>query len=626
MAGLKTLLGLYPKTNDYEQYRKQLAEEYNALNEYETSDELARFKELELYLKSDEFLSEKRELLNLRYKDSDEYRKEQEFNQLSKDSELKLYFKTVGSDNLKLYERMNDSEKLEKYKSLQEYIKSDEFHSTKRFFSQSGKKRFEQSDFGKKLADYTIQNKSTRIKGYKKFVDNKLYKDFKSIEGSEKLGRYQELVTITNSFAFKEKQKSLKKADFLATEEGKQFNEYQFLKSANDIKNYIKHANSPLKRYYDELYDSNEIVSFFELEKYINSPEFKQQKLAIERKTFKDTEEYQKQAEYDQMSRDPEIKTYFKFAQSKDLLNYNTINTSNKLAHYEELKDYLQGDAFIEKKKFLTMSPKLRWKQSEPYTRQVEYETLSKSEKIVWYLKFKGHKKFDWLRTWQLSFDDDFDTGKLNKKKWITRYYWGNELLHDSYSLSHEKHFISDGENLEFTNNSLRIITRKESATGKIWHDEYGFCPQEFDYTSGLINSGKSFWQKYGWFEAKIRFSNNPDVLNAFWMVGNQKLPHIDVAKADSKVTMGLQAENGTSQKKSLGLRRYVEDFHIFSIEWSPEKITWRINGLEATTAKLEIPNEEMYLAFSSSLYKDFVQGLPSTFEIDWVKCYKRAE
>ncbi len=478
MAGLKTLLGLYPKTIAYEQKRKQLSEEFNALNEYETSDELARFKELDQYLKSEEFVSEKRELLNLRYKGSDEYLKEKEFQQLSKDSSMKLFFKTASSDTLKLYQRMTGSDKLAKFQELQEFVKSEEFFSAKR-------------------------------------------------------------------------------------------------------------------------------------------------KAAVEKKPFKNTEEYKKSVELKLFEKDPEIKTYFKFSKSKDLQNYNAINASNKLTQYEELKEYVKTTYFLEKKKYLSLSPKTRWKQSEPYARLQEFENLSKSEKIVWYKKFKDHKKFDWFRTWQLTFDDEFDTGKIDKNKWLTKYFWGEEILKDSYSVSAEKHFVTDGNNLEFNKSALRIITRKENASGKMWHDEFGFIPKEFDYTSGLINSGSSFRQRYGLFEAKIRFSNNPDVLNAFWMVGDKKLPHIDIAKADSKVRMGIQSENGTSHYKTLGLKRFVEDFHIFSIEWSPEKIVWKINGLEASTVKLDLPQQEMYVAFSSGVYKDLVQSLPSAFEVDWIKCYK---
>ena len=104
----------------------------------------------------------------------------------------------------------------------------------------------------------------------------------------------------------------------------------------------------------------------------------------------------------------------------------------------------------------------------------------------------------------------------VDRKKWILRYFWGDAVLNDTYALADEKHLFTDGKNLEIAQGKLKIITKKEKIQGKAWDPKMGFFPKEFNYTSGLISSGKSFRQQYGLFEAKIRFNRSYPVKPCF--------------------------------------------------------------------------------------------------------------
>ncbi len=475
MAGLKTLLGLYPKTSNYEKQRNKLEEEYNALIEFENSEEFSSYHGLEQFLKSDEFGSVKRELIALKYKDSEECRKETEFKRLKKDKSLKLYQKTLSSEAFAAYEQ---------------------------------------------------------LKG------------------------------------------------------------------------------------------SNSIAKFDELHKLVNSPEFQR---ASKSKDFQGSDNYQKLQEYNQLKSDSQIKAYQKFITSKQFQNYNAVIQSDKVKKFEELNDYVKTQDFLDRKQYLSLSPKKRWQESEAFRRQDEFEKLQKSSKFKWYFKTKGHKKFAWFNTWQPTFREEFNNGKLDREKWLTKYYWGEELLQDSYSLVDEKHYITDGNNLELNGGILKIVTRKEKVDGKMWNPEYGFLPQSFDYSSGLINTGKSFRQKYGLFEAKIRVTNTADLLNAFWMVGDQMVPHVDILKAYNTCVMGITTDKGASVLKQLKRSKLSSDFYIFSLEWFPNRMTWRINGVDIASTQSNIPQEEMYIALSAGVYTDDA-SVPGSMEVDWVKCYQRTD
>ena len=52
-------------------------------------------------------------------------------------------------------------------------------------------------------------------------------------------------------------------------------------------------------------------------------------------------------------------------------------------------------------------------------------------------------------------------------------------------------------------------------------------------------------------------------------------------------------------------------------------EIVWKINGKIVFTGRISI-NESMYPAFSSGVKKEGTAELPISFDIDWIKCYKR--
>lgn len=622
MAGLKTLLGLYPKTSSYEAKRNKLEEEYNALMETEKSSELARFKELESYLKSDEFRNARKDILGLRYNNSEEYKIEKQLADLKNEKSIKLYRKTIASDSFKTYQDIAETDKLTKYDELEKFVSSDEFKKVKEYYKLTGEKRVAQSDLGGTLQAYNQQKDNPRIKAYKKFVENDLFDDFASVSGSDKLKKYEEHKKLVESPKFAAKKAEQSEEDFNKSANGKKYAVFQELEKDQAIKNYYKLSALPEKTAYDELKDSDELEAFLDLENFVHSDDFKGQKETIINKKFNDTEEYAKQQELEQLRKDSHIASYHRFKESKEFKNYLDLKDSEKVKRFEELSEKVQEQEFIERKNFLSLAPKERWKQSEPNQLFEEFNNLKKSEKIRLYFKKNKHKKYNWHRQWGLTFAENFSGGKLDRDKWLTRYYWGEELLQESYSLANELHCITDGSNLEVNNGTLNIVTRKEHVDGKIWNPEFGFIPSEFEYTSGLINTGKSFRQKFGWFEAKIRVSSSTDLLNAFWMVGDEMLPHINVFKAHEKGFMGVTTESATVQK-ALKRTKFASDYHIFSIEWEPNLITWRINGLDVFKARTNIPQNEMYLAFSSGLYKDATE-LPGVMQIDWVKCYAR--
>ncbi len=632
MATIRAILGLFPKTGDYENAKLTLEEEYKSLLIFRSSKELRDYHELESYVNSAEFAKKKQELFELRYKQTEDFRKEREFHSLSKSSDIRTYYKINGSQLLVSFNSTENSDILKRYLALDKFVNSAEFEEAKREASLSAKEKFAKSDLAKTYNQYLQQKNSAKIVGYYKFIHNKRYSDYTSVQESGLNKKISELEKEVQSTAFLQHKVSIKKSEFKNSEEGKTLHELKNLKKLKSYKNYLKMVNSPFRKDYDALHNSSELEAYADLAKFIETGEFKQQRKEIESKSFEDTKEYKKYQEYLELKKSEQIKSYFNFKASKEYKTYLDLNDSSRIKDFEALKAYIESDEFKKFKTFCLKSPKKRWLESKEYGSLQEFENLKKSEKIAWYLKNIDAKKFAWHRSWNETFVEDFSSSKLDTKKWITRYYWGEKLLKDGYSLSHDKHFFTDGKNLHFENGKLHIVTKKEVVNGKSWHPINGFIPREFGYTSGLINTGTSFQQRYGTFEVKMRVHESKDLQNAFWLVGMTMVPHIDIAKAGKRLFCGNAWGNPRDMKSiqrytsSLGRSRFAQDYYIYSVEWMPGKITWKINGVEVASNHKGIPEVPMYLVLSAGLQKDISGILPARFEIDWVRCFQHMD
>jgi hypothetical protein len=462
---------------------------------------------------------------------------------------------------------------------------------------------------------------------------NKEYNDLNAFASSDELEHYEQLRDFVLSDEFKHRKEGIKAQKFKDTEEYKKLQRYNNLKKKPDIKIYLKVANSQLLNEFNQIEKSDKLKELNELEQYVNSNEFAQQKSNTSKKEFVQTEAYQKEQKFKQLVKDPSIKKYFKFKESNKYKTYIDVKNTEEIKEYYELEAFINSEEFKKVKEYMGMSPKKKFEQSEEYENLQEYLKLKNSDKIKWFYRFNGHAKFDEIRKWDVSFEDDFESSKLDAQKWLTKYYWADKMLNETYSVSTDKHLVTDGKNLEIGNSNLSIITKKEQTQGQGWHPKHGFHKTLFEYTSGLINNGHKFRQKNGLFETKIKI-NNSDITHAFWLITEQILPQINIFKfQNGKLELGHFWRDDTNKKKvgkqllKINASKFVNNYFIFSLEWYPEKIIWKINEKVILTQKKAIPDQPMYLNLSSGVYNGVSEvSLPATMDIDWVKCYRSTE
>lgn len=677
-------LGKISKTFDLEEREIALRKEYEEFSTYKESEEFDHFIKLEDFVNSDEFQEIKKNINSQKYKDTSDYIKEKEYKDLNKSKSIKTYYQVKSSIQLQEYNAFKESDTLATYERYHSFFSTNDFIDFKE--SVKTEKKEKTLEYKNELKNY--QSLKKQYNWFFKLSESKELEIYKNFEQSKELEYYIELQSIVNNFDIsrlkddisKEKQdkitelanikeklkelknqaKKTKKGEefsdkdeltelikivksgvlkneiknikFENTDEYKKIEEFKKLQKSGNIKKYYKLKNSENYNKYLELKDSQEISEYLKLQNYVNSTEFKERINSISEIKFDNTEEFKQYLEYKDLKKSSEIKQYFKFSDSSKLKIYVEFDGSDKIKEFEELKKHIESEKFIEHKKY--MLTKDKFKLSDEYKQSVEYNELKKSDKVIWCNKLIKSDKFDELNKWNETFSDEFISKTLDTEKWLTSYYWGETLLNDSYVQANDKHFYTKGKNLSIEDSVLSISTKQESAEGKMWHPLHGFIPKKFDYTTGIINTGQSFRQKYGLFKAKVRVSHNYPVFHAFWLLGDKKVPEIDVfkyhAKSKSKIQVGNYWGNFFNEKEidkkisNIKGKNFSDDYYIYSIEWSPEKIVWRINDVVVSEQCNGVPQEAMYIVFSSGINKNLNNGtLPAKMDIDWVRVYQ---
>jgi hypothetical protein len=606
MASLKLLLGLIPSTSKIELAEKALISEFEKLKLFSESEQLARYNELNKLVNSSDFVQKRKEIESLRYKDSEEYSKEKEFFSLQKAKDIVLYFKTLNGNDLKKFKDLDGSEKINGFEALEKFIQSSQFREKQKMRPIT----FRDSEEYRKFIEYKTLQKESEIREYLK---SKKRKKPEEIVITKNTLRYEELDIFVKSPAFLAK-KQMKKRIFRESEEYTKFIEYKALQKEHEIKKYLKLKNNKKPK---EIVITKNVLRYEELDVFVKSPAFlaKKQMKPI---TFKDSEEYKKLIEYNRIKASSEIKEFYKFKSSKEYANYKATDGSKRLARLSELEKYTSSAGFKEKKSYLL--DKKRFEKTVMFKEFQEYEKLKKSEDILWYFKVKDSDKFDILKHRELTFSEEFDNDKLDTEKWLTNYYWGEKLLKDRYSVESDLQAYTEKENFELRSSFLKISTKPHKVTGKVWSAGRGFSTKEFGYTSGLINTGNSFRQKYGIFSAKIKLGN-ADAKNAFCMLADKITPHIDICRTSKgKVLFDYFPVKGNAIKTSLG-SRYSNDFFIYTLEWSTDKLVWKINGTEVFTQTSNVPQEPMYLLLAGGLDKPVSSAV--SMETDWIRVYR---
>ena len=159
-----------------------------------------------------------------------------------------------------------------------------------------------------------------------------------------------------------------------------------------------------------------------------------------------------------------------------------------------------------------------------------------------------------------------------------------------------------------------------------------------YEYTSGMLNSWHSFSQTYGYFEISAKLPAGQGLWPAFWLLQEDGdwPPEIDVFEVLGHETDRLYQTvhtDETGEHTMDNFSAYVADmsagFHRYGVNWQADYITFYFDGVEigktATPADL---NEPMYLIVNLAVgggwpgEPDATTKFPATLQVDYVRVY----
>ncbi len=440
------------------------------------------------------------------------------------------------------------------------------------------------------------------------------YGKFNQIAAGADLKTFEELKKVTASPDFKSRVDHLKNDKFSQTDEYRKEQELKALAKSSDIKSYLKFVAAGNDKKAATAIASADYAEFVSLKKAVEAPSF------AAKAKVKDSEEAKTLARYKQLSGSSSVKDALKFASSKDYINYKKVAGSDRLQKYEALSEYVKTDAFLAKKKDL--ENKNRFKESNEAKQLAQLASLEKNKDLKWYFANLKNGTFADFGKWELTFEDTFQGSKLDSQKWLSGYYWGRKTAGVVYSLADERQKF-DEANAKVAGGSLTIQTRAGKAVGKVWNpDAFGFVDKEFEASAAVVTTGDSFRQKYGKFEFKVKANASAPVSENVWL-STDKNNEVNV------VTFGKNAKGivlGAGQKlTTVSDVKASSDYYIYSLEWTAQKLTWKVNGVEVYSTTTAVPQDEMYIGLSSNVIGEGNIG-NADMSIEWVKVYAAAK
>lgn len=263
--------------------------------------------------------------------------------------------------------------------------------------------------------------------------------------------------------------------------------------------------------------------------------------------------------------------------------------------------------------------------------------------------RFSGVNNAQEKKGWEMTFNDEFDQGKLDRKKWVTRAYFGYRFHPGNIIDKGVAPDVYYGDNMfEFEGSVMKQKATNQPITvnytdwdGKDWGN------YTIPYRIGQIDSHQSFRQQYGYWEIRSKITAEPGSWPAFWMVSTDEYPpETDVYEIYTGKKRGMTAfesnfhwrdnpDDETGEKKMDPKRHGVldvsEDFHTYAWEWQEKKMKIYYDNMLVRVCT----NPKVIAQFRTPMHIIIGNGIhvdqnpeeatyPTYHEVDYVRVYKK--
>jgi beta-glucanase (GH16 family) len=245
--------------------------------------------------------------------------------------------------------------------------------------------------------------------------------------------------------------------------------------------------------------------------------------------------------------------------------------------------------------------------------------------------------------TAKLTFADEFDTLSLwngSSGTWATNMPWGAENGSTLDNNGDKEWFINSNyaptasvRPWTVSSGVLSLTTDRADPSIRPYINNY-------EYTSGLINSYYTFSQQYGYFEIRAQLPEGQGFLPAFWLVPTDGRwpPEVDIFEVlghdPTTIYYGLHSmATGVRVPIWDGPKKVADlsvGFHTIGFSWSAETVTFYVDGQQIFTAPTPADfHTPMYMIANLMVGSgwtgpvDSTTPFPSSFQIDYIRVYE---
>jgi beta-glucanase (GH16 family) len=224
------------------------------------------------------------------------------------------------------------------------------------------------------------------------------------------------------------------------------------------------------------------------------------------------------------------------------------------------------------------------------------------------------------------TFADDFDGNQLDKTRWETDGEWG------CCGLSTESDHLA-GKTVTVSDGILHLrAQRGPTKSGRKWQ-------------SALVTTRGLFSQRYGVFQARMRWTKGSGLWPAFWLLeadATGPRPELDLVEdypqtkdpgsvSEYVVVNHYRDRGGTLRIDKLTIDAQVDltaDYHVYEVEWRPSQLIVRLDGEEVGRLTSPPPSKPMFLVLDMVVgsplgHSDDSTPSPASLDVDWVRVSK---
>ncbi|MDH6357383.1 family 16 glycosylhydrolase [Parabacteroides sp. PF5-9] len=242
----------------------------------------------------------------------------------------------------------------------------------------------------------------------------------------------------------------------------------------------------------------------------------------------------------------------------------------------------------------------------------------------------------------RLDWHDEFDGKELDQKKWSVQLGTGESEGLTDWGNNEQQYYTN--ENYVVKDGMLIITAKKEQRGNKL-------------YTSSRLLTRDKYQTTYGRIEARIRVNAVEGVWPAFWMMPQESFygqwaasGEIDIFEGKGRLPYqysgaihygGSWPRNTYSGTGELHIPNggRLDDFHLYAIEWSPDKMSWycddvplaEVKGWYSENGTTGAPfDRDFYILLNLAIGGNFDEGrmppgdfISAEMRVDYVRVYK---